>query len=218
MGKKTEVIEGKRQVPQVLRSLLQLDVLLTDNFCRIVERIVPRRWNTHYKALEISCHGIPWLVGWLAFIWLWYSPSLFQMQVNFYIGLLLDAAVVAVVKAITRRRRPRANQGDMFATTSLDKFSFPSGHATRACFISYFFIRLYSVSSLFEYPLLLWSAAVCVSRILLRRHHILDVTAGAFIGVLEGVVLGRIWLNQEWCAWLISSITDEKLDGGEYHV
>lgn len=218
MGKKADAVVEKRQVPQVLQGLLQLDALLTDKFCWLVEKIVPRKWQTLYKALEISCHGIPWIAGWLAFIWLWNSPSLFQMQVNFFIGLLLDVLVVAVVKAITRRRRPRGNKGDMFATVSVDKFSFPSGHATRACFIAHFFSNVYVISPLLRPPLVLWSSAVCISRILLHRHHILDVAAGAALGVLEGIFISCMWISEDLSVQLLSMITDEKLDGGEFHV
>ncbi|XP_034256022.1 phospholipid phosphatase 6-like [Thrips palmi] len=217
MGKKSEAVVEKRQIPQVLRGVLQLDALLTDKFCGLVEKIVPSKWRAQYKALEISCHGIPWIAGWLAFIWLWNSPSLYQMQVNFFIGLLLDVLVVAVVKAITRRRRPKGNRSDMFASMSVDKFSFPSGHATRACYIAHFFSSAFVISPL-RLPLILWSSAVCVSRILLHRHHILDVVAGAAIGVLESIFISYMWISEEWSLQLLSMITDEKLEGGEYHV
>lgn len=133
-------------------------------------------------------------------------------------GLILDILIVAMVKAITRRRRPKANRSDMFATVSVDKFAFPSGHATRACYIAHFFTHAFVISPLLQLPLLIWSAAVCLSRVLLRRHHILDVAAGVLIGVLESVFIIKLWLSQESCVWLLSMITDEKLDGGEYHV
>lgn len=52
-------------------------------------------------------------------------------------ALIVDIVVVAVVKAITRRRRPVANKEDeMFAPVMVDKYSFPSGHSTRAVMLS----------------------------------------------------------------------------------
>lgn len=146
------------------------------------------------------------------------QASLISKKICGFAGLLLDIVVVAFVKAVTRRKRPRANKGDMFATVSVDKFSFPSGHATRACFIAHFFMHTYAISPLLQSPLLIWSAAVCFSRILLRRHHILDVVAGVFIGILESLCVGYVWLSQDTCLWLLSMITDEKMEGGEYHV
>lgn len=77
----------KREVPKELRKLLELDAAVTEKFCLLVNQYLPfRSSQAHYKALEISCHGIPWLAGWLAFVWLINASSLYQMQVNFYIG------------------------------------------------------------------------------------------------------------------------------------
>ena len=85
----------------------------------------------------------------------------------------------------------------MFLTIGVDKFSFPSGHATRAVFVSLFF-------SSWAYPhmwflgrilLFAWAAAVCVSRILLRRHHILDVVGGIVMGYLEFILVGILWIG-----------------------
>lgn len=106
----------------------------------------------------------------------------------------------------------------MFATVSVDKFSFPSGHATRACYIAHFFSKVFVVSPLLRLPLILWSSAVCISRIMLRRHHILDVAGGAALGVLESLFISYMWISEESSLQLLSMITDEKLDGGEFHV
>lgn len=77
----------KREVPKELKHLLEIDAAWTEKFCLIVNQHLPfRTTQKHYKFLEISCHGIPWLAGWLAFVWLINSSSLYQMQVNFYLG------------------------------------------------------------------------------------------------------------------------------------
>lgn len=77
----------KRQVPAGLKALLQMDIALTNKFCSLCESFMPfRSLKVHYKVLEISCHGIVWLAGWLVFIWLANNSSLYQLQVNFYFG------------------------------------------------------------------------------------------------------------------------------------
>lgn len=77
----------KRDVPPALRKLLQLDENLTQKFCLHVNKFLPlRALKIHYKMLEVSCHGIIWLFGWLAFIWLLNFPTLHQMQINFFFG------------------------------------------------------------------------------------------------------------------------------------
>ena len=40
----------------------------------------------------------------------------FPLFLNLLLGLILDIAVVAVIKAFTRRRRPAMNVDDQFAT------------------------------------------------------------------------------------------------------
>ncbi|KAJ9583609.1 hypothetical protein L9F63_022053 [Diploptera punctata] len=204
----------KRDIPGPLQKVLKADVFLTDRFCNWANCFLPlRSLRIHYKVLEVSCHGIPWLSGWIAFIWLANSPSLYQMQVNFFIGLLLDLIFVCFLKAYTRRRRPSANKSDMFATVGPDKFSFPSGHASRAVFIAAFFIFIYPVFFIFDLPLLAWSTSICISRVLLRRHHLLDVLGGVALGIFEALLINLLWVSQDFSVWVISYISDERLDG-----
>ncbi|KAK0077282.1 hypothetical protein PV325_004179 [Microctonus aethiopoides] len=210
-------MDKKRQTPSLLKKILALDVYLTDQFVRIVDKFMPlRQLKVHNKVLEISAHGILWFAGWLALIWIISSTNLYQMQVNLYIGLLIDVIAVAIIKAITRRRRPAKND-DVFEIGP-DKYSFPSGHASRSTFITYFFINLWNLPIIFILPLIAWSTSICISRLLMRRHHLLDVIAGVLLGILEGFFIGLIYLESETCIGLISWLTDEKLDGGEYHV
>uniref|UniRef100_A0A1B6D5H9 Phosphatidic acid phosphatase type 2/haloperoxidase domain-containing protein n=1 Tax=Clastoptera arizonana TaxID=38151 RepID=A0A1B6D5H9_9HEMI len=209
----------KRQVPLALQKILKVDVYVTDLICNVAEKCVPlRSLRVHYKLLEVSCHGLLWLAGWLFLIWVLWRPSLFQMQVNFYLGLLIDIVAVAIIKALTRRRRPAANRDDMFMTIGPDKYSFPSGHVSRACYIAFFFIYLYPVHIIFIMPLLAWSASVTMSRILMRRHHLLDVLGGIVLGVFEVFVIFLFWIDQDTSLYLVSSISDEKISGGDYHV
>lgn len=125
-------------------------------------------------------------------------------------GLLLDIIFVSSLKAVTRRRRP-ITSSDPFAIGP-DKYAFPSGHASRAVFVAYFFFYLWPISLMYTPPLLAWSFSVCMSRLLMRRHHILDVLVGVLLGIFEGLLLGYIYLEQDTCVSLISWITEEKID------
>ena len=42
---------------------------------------------------------------------------------------------------------------------------------------------------------------MAVSRVLLGRHHILDVVAGVVIGVLEAVLLSMLWRSEDEVAF-----------------
>eukprot|EP00088_Acartia_fossae_P066985 TRINITY_DN8328_c0_g1_i17.p1 TRINITY_DN8328_c0_g1~~TRINITY_DN8328_c0_g1_i17.p1 ORF type:complete len:210 (-),score=13.30 TRINITY_DN8328_c0_g1_i17:176-805(-) len=197
----------KRELPSALKKTLDLDIKITKEFVEAVKNKVPlQNYRQHMKMLEISCHGIPWLA--LCMLGL-YSFDRPELWVNLLVALLLDIVVVAVTKAFTRRRRPAYNVDDMFMTGSVDKFSFPSGHATRAILLAVFLCSLYPLNFIFFLPIVAWSLTVCVSRVLLGRHHILDVTGGIVIGLLEAFVVKQIWLSEDSARYIITALGGE---------
>lgn len=131
------------------------------------------------------------------------------MQVNMLVGLLLDIVIVALLKAYVRRRRP------MPATDTLvigpDKFSFPSGHATRAFYVLVFFTKLFPLSIIFWMPITAWAVSVVLSRLILKRHYLLDVVAGSIIGILEALFLGLIWISDDSAASIIGFLSEDKV-------
>lgn len=209
----------KRRPPTWLRKVLELDATVTKKFV-----IWGNSWSPlhslrlHYKALEITCHGIPWLVFWTAVTWLFNSPSLIQLQVNMLLALILDIIIVAFTKAFFRRRRPIGNKDDAFAQFGPDHFSFPSGHCSRAAMVAFIFMFIWPVSIIFYPPLLAWVTALCLSRVLMERHYLLDVIGGVILGFFEGVLMCMLWIGEDNAKWLMSIVSDEKLDGGDYHV
>ncbi|XP_022229829.1 phospholipid phosphatase 6 [Drosophila obscura] len=153
------------------------------------------------KFLEISCDGIAWLFSWMAFIWIINSKALLQMQVNMLMGLILDIVVVAVLKSFVRRRRPVSIKDTW--VIGPDKFSFPSGHSSRAFYVLIFFTKLYSLPFFLLIPLTTWAVCVALSRLILQRHYILDIFAGVVIGVLEARFLEFIWVSETFAENII---------------
>lgn len=201
----------KRQIPSLLKKILAADVYLTKTFVTTFEKYVTlKQLKTHYKALEISCHGITWIALTLASIWILNSTSLYQMQVNLLMGFFIDIFITAILKALTRRRRPAPN--DDYFSIGPDKYSFPSGHASRSAFIVYFFLYLWEVPIFFVPSLIAWCTCVSLSRLLMRRHNILDICAGIGLGILEAMLVNYLYLSQDTCINLISWITNEKID------
>jgi len=207
-------------VPPALRSILNVDVRLSKKFVDGVERafpVVASSTGTNYmKALEISCHGIPWFAGALVAIYLLRSQAAREVEVNLLFGLVYDVMMVAFLKALTRRARPSPNvHKDMFMTRGVDKFSFPSGHASRAVWVALFFTQwaLPDMPIIFKILLYVWAASVTVSRALLRRHHLLDVAAGVLLGLGELFLSGILWVGPEACKalgdWIATSSEDE---------
>ena len=137
--------------------------------------------------LEISGHGLIWILGtlgWIAYRWggIGTRPNIFL------IGLMLDVVLVGVTKAVVRRPRPRDNIEDMVCTASIDRYSFPSGHASRSFFIAcYSYFLLPSLTQI----LMTWAFILSLSRILMKRHYLADVLVGANLGIITGLALGH---------------------------
>uniref|UniRef100_A0A1J3EBP2 Putative lipid phosphate phosphatase beta n=1 Tax=Noccaea caerulescens TaxID=107243 RepID=A0A1J3EBP2_NOCCA len=140
------------------------------------------------------------------------SPPLRPFLFPFLLGLLLDLIFVGIVKLTFRRARPAYNHPSMSAAVSADHYSFPSGHASRVFFVA---ASVHFFTSVVETPtadpsytfldewirdhrdgvvkgnvvvaVWIWATVTAVSRILLGRHYVLDVAAGACLGILEAL-------------------------------
>lgn len=131
-----------------------------------------------------------------------------------FLGLITDIIFVAIIKAATRRRRP-AFTDDTFSLGP-DKFSFPSGHTSRAVYLCIFLLYLDPVPMLFWPPILAWTVSVALSRLIMLRHHLLDIFGGIVLGIFNAFLIYLIWFGQESCVYIINWMTDEKLAGAEY--
>lgn len=199
----------KRQKNQYLEAIILSDEKLTKILVSTILKFKSLKvLKTHCKSLEISCNGLVWLFTWFAFIYLFNKRNLYEIQINVLIGLILDIILIAVLKSICRRRRP-AVPNDMFVLGP-DKYSFPSGHASRASLVVGIFICLYPVSKLLWMPLIAWCFSVCLSRIIIQRHYILDVFAGIIIGCIETYLLNLIWINENTSISIINYILNEQ--------
>lgn len=95
------------------------------------------------------------------------------------LAALATAVIVAILKGIFRRQRPKAKRA--FAT---DKYSFPSGHAARATAVA--------VTLAFHQPILaplwlVWAVLVSLARVALSRHFLSDVVGGMAVGLFTGL-------------------------------
>lgn len=155
---------------------------------------------------------IPWCIS--NFQWTQFSVIIIyksNIRFNFVkltnlnlLALAFDSAVILIIKAFVRRKRPPTRNPDYFTAIGPDQYSFPSGHASRTVLISFIFTQinplfgngyLNFVASLLIWS---WSISVCFSRMLNGRHHLLDVVTGAVIGFVEGsLVISALWMSSE---------------------
>lgn len=128
-------------------------------------------------------------------------PHLRALAAIVLLGLLLDIVCVALLKVLFRRSRPvYGNAPPMHVVAPVDAYSFPSGHASRSAMLA---TLLLSLQHDHDHPLpafiawivphlVPWALATALSRVLLRRHFVSDVTAGAALGLTCGIGLARV--------------------------
>jgi len=196
----------KREVPPLLQKILATDKIISEKVCSAAERRLPlKSWKPTFKLLEFSCHGVPTIAAALAGVYLFRDASLHCFLLNVLLALLLDLLAVGVLKAVARRRRPAPNHDDRLTVQAIDQYSFPSGHAARAVLLAGLLLAG-GWPRLLAPPLLAWACCVCCSRLLLRRHYLLDVLAGVALGFLELLVMSALWMEpatcQGWLRWL----------------
>ncbi|NIO69757.1 MAG: phosphatase PAP2 family protein [Anaerolineae bacterium] len=98
-------------------------------------------------------------------------------------GLLTTA-----LKFLTRRGRPREMTG--FYSTKYDRYSFPSGHATRVACLATVFSHQFPCWAVVFYASALF---VALCRVALGIHYISDVLVGLAVGFLASWVIVSIW-------------------------
>ncbi|RXM29200.1 Presqualene diphosphate phosphatase [Acipenser ruthenus] len=179
-----------------LRSLLAIDLWMSKRLGVCAEE--DSSWGSVrplMKLIEISGHGIPWIAGTLYCMWKSDSAAGQEIMLNLLLALLLDVVLVGIVKALVRRRRPSHNRMDMFATFSVDRYSFPSGHATRAAMGARFLLTHLVLAAPVRVLVLLWAVLVGLSRVMLGRHNVTDVAFGFFMGYFQYSLVEALWVS-----------------------
>lgn len=135
------------------------------------------------------------LVAGLVVVW---CTRRWQHLVAFALVLPLKLGVEkAIVKQLVDRERPFVSVGPDLEVRGpqLEGLAFPSGHATTA------FATAVLLAALLPpkwRPLpLAWAMAVAVARMYLGEHNVLDVVAGAALGVMFAVLLWWALLDRD---------------------
>ncbi|XP_077308764.1 polyisoprenoid diphosphate/phosphate phosphohydrolase PLPP6 [Lithobates pipiens] len=179
-----------------LRSLLAIDLWLSKKMGVCARD--GSSWGSArplMKLVEISGHGIPWICCTIYCLYKSDSSAGREVILNLLFALLLDIILVGVVKGIVKRRRPTQNRMDMFATFSVDKYSFPSGHATRAAMVSRFMLNHLVLAVPVRILVMLWAIVISLSRVMLGRHNVTDVLFGFFMGYMQYSLVEYFWLS-----------------------
>ena len=185
----------------LIEKLYNYDIALSRNLSFCADK-ASGRWRSLMILLEISGHGVPWITGTILSI-IFFSDLKQEFACNLLLALMLDLAVVGAVKVLVRRKRPVYNEMDMFATISVDNYSFPSGHSTRAAMVTGLF-AMFMGNGFWRILIGCWALCVSASRVILGRHHVSDVLCGIIIGLLQSWTIYTIWVPAETCQELLT--------------
>lgn len=172
-------------ISHLLKRVVEVDVSLSQAMALAATPSAPLGCvRPAFKLLEFSCHGVPWLILAVSLLLIGAESSLIR-HAHLLVLLLVDLMIVGTSKAIFRRQRPANNIEDDVLTVSVDKFSFPSGHATRATLLLFYLCAEYfATDSSTQTGVIFWSTCVILSRVIIGRHHVIDVISGCLIGTL----------------------------------
>ena len=132
---------------------------------------------------ELSGHGILWVVGAALAVLVAQDGYTRSMAMFTLLLLILDIILVAPIKIFFKRPRPTMNEGKiLFSVSTVDDYAFPSGHASRAVALAVYLLPW--IPSHMAAALCMWAACVCVSRVLMGRHHPSDVLGGIVAGLV----------------------------------
>ncbi|KAK9830845.1 hypothetical protein WJX74_009639 [Apatococcus lobatus] len=121
------------------------------------------------------------------------SPLARHLSANFFLGFWTDLVVVGLIKGLVRRPRPSySNNADFLLVVAVDKWSLPSGHASRVVYMAAFASIVAAANgSAMGLATSLWGIVVALSRALLARHYLGDVCAGAVVGLLNTALITK---------------------------
>lgn len=99
---------------------------------------------------------------------------------------LFQLAIVEAIKLILQQPRPKSGQKNLFGL-AVASGSFPSGHTSNIFTIAFLISNYYQFGILETSLIFSIAGLVAFSRIVLRKHYIIDVLCGGVIGLLLAI-------------------------------
>ncbi|KAM9720322.1 polyisoprenoid diphosphate/phosphate phosphohydrolase PLPP6-like isoform 1-T2 [Menidia menidia] len=164
------------------------------------------------RLLELSGHVVPWIVGAVYTLVRVESEAEREVMLNLFLALILDLLLVRAVKAVVRRRRPAQNRSDILSAFFVERYSFPSGHASRAAMCARFFLAQLADTASMRVLVVGWAALASLSRLLLARHYVTDVGFGLAMGYCQYSLVEKLWVTWDCLQDLLLTRLRESLD------
>ncbi len=135
------------------------------------------------RVLSRSGEGVLHLL--IPFVaWQLGMASIEQLVALLLLSFTLERCLNWSLKNTLKRPRPQnAGMNDYSFSESPNRFSFPSGHSSRAFLLATVLLIVYGSTALIMYC---WATGVALSRVILGAHYPGDILAGAIVGSAMG--------------------------------
>ncbi|CAN7992576.1 unnamed protein product [Ixodes pacificus] len=159
-------------------------------------------------TLERSAHFAVWFGGLVFLLWFFsMDVTIRTFLFNVFLALTIDVILVAVLKAVARRRRPGVSREEYESDPSSSNLSFPSGFVSRSVLVTLIVVEHSHLFPLFKLPFVVWCLAVTVTKLLMGRQFLGDSLAGFMLGYFEyHLIACPLWLSQDAASYLFSSL------------
>ncbi len=107
---------------------------------------------------------------------------------------LFQLITVEIIKKIFNRSRPKTHKKTSLLGFNTSSGSFPSGHTSNIFCLAFLLTNLYQTNIVITTLLYAIAANIGLSRILLGKHYLVDVFAGAIFGISLAVMGVYIWI------------------------
>ena len=107
---------------------------------------------------------------------------------------VFQVLIVELIKLTFRRNRPKSYTRTNFFGLRSTSGSFPSGHTSNMFCLSYLLCNHYQTNLFITTVIFLIAANIGLSRILLGKHYLIDVLAGALIGLSLTIIGTYAWI------------------------
>ncbi|XP_047671359.1 polyisoprenoid diphosphate/phosphate phosphohydrolase PLPP6-like [Tachysurus fulvidraco] len=176
-----------------LRSLLAVDVWFSRRMALCAGKEAPLcGMRPLVKLVELTGHAAPWLAITLYLVICSKTAEEKEVMINLFLALLLDHAVVRMVK-----RAVNFQHSEWFATLFPQSGSFPSGHATRVAMCARFLHAHLLSDCPMRFVLLFWTLLLALTQVMLGQHNVSGVLLALVMGSCHYSMVETCWLSVE---------------------
>jgi membrane-associated phospholipid phosphatase len=101
---------------------------------------------------------------------------------------LFQLGMVELLKLLFSKPRPETHKQKNIFGIRVTSGSFPSGHTSNIFCLAFLISNFYQLNIIWTLLIFIVAGSVAFSRIILGRHYVIDVVAGAFCGLIFSVI------------------------------